>query len=238
MLDALETMDRIPGWLRVPAAAFTYYLIAGSSTTGSPIVEIGVYRGKYLSVLRAASSANTQIVGYDIYPHNQEQAILRDFRNAFGDTENIHLIKADSTTLTPERVLQDCGARPRFISVDGSHEAGPVESDLRLATAVLAPGGIVAADDFLNPFAIGVNEAFYRYQFETSSAEPLVPFAFVTNKLFLTHREAAAQHLERTRFFVRENINAPYMAGVRERLNKGATLERSLLGWPMVVITM
>lgn len=238
MLDALAKMDRIPGWLRAPAAAVSYHLIASHLRGQGPIAEIGVYRGKYLSVLRAAAGDATRIVGYDTYPRDQQEVILRDLREAFGDVDNIHLVKADSTTLTPDRVIRECGGRPAFVSIDGSHEAGPVESDLRLATDVLADGGIVAADDFLNPFAVGVNEAFYRYQLASPPDDPLVPFAFVTNKLFLCQRTAAPDYLESVHSFVSENIDAPYLASTRERMEEGASLERHLLGWPLLVITL
>lgn len=237
MENALSIMDKIPGWLLRPAAAFTYELIKLQLGSVGPIVEIGVYRGKYLSVLRAAVSDTTKIVGYDLYPHNQENVILRTFKNNFGSVDNIILIKADSTKLDASDIIRDCSVRPSFISVDGSHEASPVESDMHLATEALAEHGVVALDDFLNPYTVGVNEGFYRYIFN-SNKETLVPFAFVTNKLFLARQTYVEKYLEYSRSFLLTNIDKPYMARMKKRLEEKAHTETNLLSRKVVTITL
>lgn len=113
---------------------------------------------------------------------------------AFGTLGNVALFQLDSTTLTADRVREDCGGAPVFMSIDGSHEAGPVLSDMRLADAVLDAEGIVAMDDVLNPLALGVNEGVARY---LSGPNPdLVPFAYAANKMFFCRADIHAARLE------------------------------------------
>ena len=43
------------------------------------------------------------------------------------------------------------GRRPRFIHIDGEHSRAALTKDLELATAVLAPAGVIVLDDMLHP---------------------------------------------------------------------------------------
>ena len=43
------------------------------------------------------------------------------------------------------------GRRPRFIHIDGEHSRAALTRDLELATAVLAPEGVIVLDDMLHP---------------------------------------------------------------------------------------
>jgi hypothetical protein len=88
-------------------------------------------------------------------------------------------------------LLQYLGTPARFISVDGSHEKDDVYLDLILCEQALVVGGIIAVDDFLNPLAIGVNEAVHTY---FMVPRRLVPFAYIPNKLLLCHRSQAGDY--------------------------------------------
>ena len=57
---------------------------------------------------------------------------------------------------------------------------------MKLAEQMLAPGGIVAVDDIMNPTCPGVVEAVIRYSIE--SQDSLAPLAIVGNKLFMTQK--------------------------------------------------
>jgi hypothetical protein len=57
-------------------------------------------------------------------------------------------------------------------------------NDLSLAQEILAPGGIVALDDFMRTFWPGVTEGFYRFMAKQNRR--LRPFFYFQNKLFLT----------------------------------------------------
>src|SRR5690606_18367791 len=60
--------------------------------------------------------------------------------------------KADSRTMTAADLLAKTGGRKvRLIHVDGEHSRHALSRDLELATAVLAPDGIIVLDDMLHP---------------------------------------------------------------------------------------
>jgi predicted O-methyltransferase YrrM len=60
--------------------------------------------------------------------------------------------KADSRTMRPEELLAKLGGeRVRLVHIDGEHSRAALTKDLELATAVLAPGGVIVLDDMLHP---------------------------------------------------------------------------------------
>src|SRR5262249_39740941 len=118
----------------------------------------------------------------DTFATITEEVVRGHLRDAVPAAEPI-LIKGRSTEYDADSLLSGVlRAPPRFISVDGSHETHDVLWDLALAEQMLATDGIVALDDFLNPLALGVNEAANRF---FSVPRQLVPFAYIANKLFL-----------------------------------------------------
>src|SRR5207302_2146912 len=72
----------------------------------------------------------------------------------------------------------------KFLSIDAGHTIQHACNDLHLAQEVLAPGGIVALDDYMSVHWPGVTEGFYR--FINSGNRRLKPFLYFQNKLFLT----------------------------------------------------
>jgi Methyltransferase domain len=60
--------------------------------------------------------------------------------------------RVDSRTLAPADLIAKLGnRRVRFLHVDGEHSRAALSKDLELATAVLAPGGVIVLDDMLHP---------------------------------------------------------------------------------------
>ncbi|UWR22520.1 class I SAM-dependent methyltransferase [Sulfitobacter sp. S190] len=231
--EAVALSHQFNGWLNVPASIVTLHLLR--VLPFGPVAEIGVYYGKYLSVLRAAMGRNCRIVGYDIFNENQVPRVEDALGAGFGGLGNIRLVQVDSTTLTPERVLRDCGGAPVFISVDGSHEAEPVLSDMRLAEAVLDPRGIVAMDDVLNPVALGVNEAVGRYL--NGDAPQLVPFAYVANKMFFCRPAQHEAYLGDVARFMTGRGHDPSFQFYVEQTAKGEDLRRSFFGVDVLIVT-
>ena len=158
-----------------------------------------------------------------------------DLAAAFGSLGNIALVQVDSTTLTPARVQSDCGGAPVFMSIDGSHEADPVLSDMRLADAILDPAGIVAMDDVLNPLALGVNEGVAR--FLSQPAPGLVPFAYVANKLFCCRPDHQALYLDKTVAILDARGDDPSFAFYNENLKPDDTLRRRYFGHEVLIVT-
>lgn len=184
-----DVVDPIPGWLVEEAAIRTLELLEYQhlKRIKGSLLEIGVYGGKYFSVLMwSARETGHRIVGLDTFQWKKRGEVEAGLGAlAAGMDPKPVLIERRSTDLQAEQLLAVLGDYARFISVDGSHQMADVFWDLRLAEVMLAPGGIVALDDFLNPQAIGVNEAAHRF---FGTPRNLVPFALITNKLFLCRK--------------------------------------------------
>ena len=101
------------------------------------ILEIGVWRGKYLALLYHASTE--RVVGVDIFQYGNKKTEIRSaFEQAFGSCDRLVLTCADSATLSPSDLAALAGTtQMRWISIDGSHDAEAVCKDLILSEAVL-----------------------------------------------------------------------------------------------------
>ncbi len=76
--------------------------------------------------------------------------------------------KADSRAMAPAELLAKLeGRRPRFVHIDGEHSRAALTKDLELATAVLAPEGVIVLDDMLHPgyptLMVAVHEYLQRH---------------------------------------------------------------------------
>ena len=201
----------IEGWCIDEAAWLTTHLLRVQEASGrvAPAYEIGVYKGKYLSVLANCLRAPAAFtVGFDIYEWVSVSEVTSVLTNAFGSMEGIRLVAGDSTRMNAKTVIDHLdGQRASFISVDGSHEPEPVYSDLVLAEATVQPWGIIAIDDFVNSAAIGVVDGAMR--FLHTSGTQLVPFCYCQNKLFLSSKELAPHYSEAVFQFCEENPHLP-----------------------------
>jgi hypothetical protein len=191
-----ERLPAVTGWLLPGAAYFTAYLLnfQASRAIKGPILEFGVYEGKYLLLLNhLARKQGDPVCGVDIFELCSPDTTLAHATEFFGTTEGLSLHTANSGNLTKQDVLGMLGnVRPRFISVDGSHTGPGVFADLNLAASVLADDGVMVIDDLGNPYAMGVAEGAYRFLLAPRC--DIVPFAYVQNKMFLCHRRNQAAY--------------------------------------------
>jgi Methyltransferase domain len=190
-----EVVEPINGWLHRPAAIHTMDMLECQElfgVTGS-MLEIGVFAGKYFSILvRHACRAQQVVVGIDPFELVDSEGARNNIEPAVvGDGSNVKLYRGYSNEVDAAQLLALLGSYARFISIDGSHEKHDVYYDLGLAEQLVGPGGIVAIDDFLNYVTPGVNEAVFAFY---SIPRRLVPFAFIKNKLFLTFRQWADRY--------------------------------------------
>jgi hypothetical protein len=240
----MQTLPRrnyhnIPGWLLEPAALLSEYLIGRVPViVEAPVVEIGVYMGKYLSVLYEATRSS--VVGYDLFANGplHYHKVHRTFRELYGSTPRLQLHKVDSKLLTAERVRADIRTEyAGTISIDGSHERDEVMGDLQLADTLLAGEGFVAYDDFINPNCLGVNEAFYRLMFGVDGRRlTLAPFAYVCNKLFLARPDQHARYFRLATEFIDGNLDAPWLKKIRDQRRLGIRTTYDLVGYGIVRI--
>jgi hypothetical protein len=190
-----ETVSKIDGWLSRGAAIRSMDILEFQELNAicGPLLEIGVYKGKYFSVLlRSAIRTGDNILGIDTFGLASLDSVQRTFASTrVAHDRQISFWRRPSTSCTAGEIKAALGGRPRFISIDGSHDVPDVFWDMRLAEELLGDGGVVALDDFLSPVTMGVNEAVFAF-----FAQPrrFVPFAFIENKLFLSAREWSAQY--------------------------------------------
>jgi hypothetical protein len=211
-------VKRIPGWLEDYAAIRTMELLDWQNLMGirGPLLEIGVFAGRHFSVmLRAAAPQGDWTYGIDTFqwvPEDQVRANLAPIGGRFD------LIKGMSTEFTAPELLARFVEKPRFISIDGSHDCDDVFWDFTLSEQILSSTGMISADDFLNPLTLGVNEAINRF---FSTPRNLAPFAYTSNKLFLCRPAMADRYKEILEKMVIADQRQPQSAAFRERATHG-----------------
>ena len=159
------------------------------------VAEIGVHHGKLFIAMQLLQGDGEKSVAIDVFG-DQDLNIdgsghgdLEKFVNnvsLWSSMEEVVVHQGDSTKLTPEILRELAGGDIRFFSVDGGHTEEIVFSDMKLADATLAEGGIVIADDVFNEFWPGVATGTLRY---LNDGAKLVPFLIGFNKVFFTHAE-------------------------------------------------
>ncbi|HUL95339.1 MAG TPA: class I SAM-dependent methyltransferase [Usitatibacter sp.] len=198
----------IPGWLNDEAALLTACLVRSQreARLSGPVLEIGVFKGKYLSVLYMLAEPGEAVVGVDLFiGASNTQAVIEEVQanvaKACGGASRLKLLVADSLKTSAAALRELAGNSPlRFISVDGGHTREVVRNDMALAYSLLQPGGIIALDDAFNHTTPGVIEG--TAEFFLRSAPALAPFAHCYNKLFLTTPDHHRRYLDETRRFV------------------------------------
>lgn len=152
--------------------------------------EIGVHHGKLFIGLRLLQRPGEKAVAIDIFGdqelnvdgsgHGDLQKFLSNV-NLWSSMDDVVIHQGDSTKLLPERLRELAGGDVRLFSVDGGHTAEIVFSDMNLAEATLADGGIVIADDVFNQQWPGVAVGTLRY---LEQGAKLAPFLIGFNKVF------------------------------------------------------
>jgi hypothetical protein len=206
-----EKLKLIPGWLEDYAAFRTIDILnwqIENQIHGS-VLEIGVFRGLHFSILaNSAKKTNSLIMGIDDFQWTDVDQVNATLEGLFGANflDLVTLCKSVSSRFDHNEIIARIGT-PRFISIDGSHEADDVYLDLVLAEKVISIDGLISADDFLNPLTIGVNQAINSF---FSQPRTVIPVAYTSNKLFLAHRSRAQDYFQAFEGFF---LNAPSSQG-------------------------
>jgi hypothetical protein len=223
-----SVVERIEGWLDRYAALRTIDLLHVQEARGlrGPVYEVGLYHGKYFAVLlRSAAFTGDRAVGIDSFDYVPREQFDREFvKHAWLDglgrigPVDLRILDGSSRGWSDAHVMAALGAPARFVSIDGSHEHDDVLWDLRVAGSVLSEAGIIAADDYLNPACLGVNEAINRFLIATPD---VVPFAHIANKLFLARPCWAAQYREQLEICVMSDQDEPRSEFYRQQIAAG-----------------
>jgi hypothetical protein len=165
--------ETVPGMSSRFAAAVCAGLLRIQTEMGvsGPVVEIGTYEGRFFIALCHALAPDETALGMDLFDWPNAGVIDRFERNCLTHgvpPERRITWKADSKVLRPEELMAKLGGkRPRFVHIDSEHSRTVLTKDLELATAVLAPEGVMVLDDMLHPgyptLAVAVHEYLQRH---------------------------------------------------------------------------
>jgi hypothetical protein len=148
---------RVPGMSSRFAAAICCGLMRMQTEMGvrGGAAEIGSFEGRFFIALGHALAPGEVALGIDLFDWPNAGVIDRFEANCrvHGVPDNRRITwKADSRTIRPEELLAKLGGtRPRLVHIDGEHSRAALARDLELATAVLAPAGVIVLDDMLHP---------------------------------------------------------------------------------------
>jgi len=147
----------VPGMSSRFAAAICCGLMRIQSELGvtGPATEIGPFEGRFFIALYHALAPGETALGIDLFDWPNPEVIDRFEANCVKHgvpPERRITWKADSRTMPPQELLDKLGGRRvRFFHIDGEHSRAALTRDLELATAVLAPAGVIVLDDMLHP---------------------------------------------------------------------------------------
>src|SRR5688572_19076556 len=179
----LGAFDRIEGWFSPDAALMLMAyneVITAHEVTGD-VLEIGVHHGLSAIALSAMRNDGARLVAIDLFEQLQDKNnrphFVRNMTAFFGDLGFVRSIAAPSSTLGPA----DVGDGYAFCHVDGGHTATETYKDLDLCSRILAPGGLLALDDYFNPAFPGVCEGAVKFWLDHDGA--VTPVAAGFNKV-------------------------------------------------------
>ena len=232
MESHLERLSSIEGWLTNEAIDFTSRLfhLQRALNQARGILELGVFKGKYLALLAAFCVADAPVVGVDgflarlgepLEPKwraTAEQTIRDNVALIIGTERPVTLIGGFTRDVDISKIVECCPDGYSFISVDAGHEVDDLVVDLGIAAAVAASDAIIALDDVFNPLVPGVAEGVSRY-FSDNPSCSFRPFAICGNKVFLSGARMHATYIAYAKWLLRVATDASY-------IHKSAAIEK------------
>ncbi|MBS0242648.1 MAG: class I SAM-dependent methyltransferase [Proteobacteria bacterium] len=148
--------DRVVGMSSRFAAAVCGRLLKLQSSLGveGHFAEIGAFEGRFLIAMAHALEPGERAVGMDIFEWPNAEVKDRFEANCSRhglSRDRVVTWKVDSGSATAAEVTAKAGGPIRMFHVDGEHSRAALTKDLELATASIAPGGLIVLDDMLHP---------------------------------------------------------------------------------------
>jgi len=195
--------SRVEGWLgdRMWQIINVIGTILDTNGVHGNIAEFGVHHGLFLFLLNILRNENEVCFAIDVF---DEQSLNVDCSGRgslsvflshvetlmASERYSFRVVQRDTMSFSTAEVVDLFGKNGvKFFSVDAGHTIQNACNDLALVQEVLAPGGIVALDDYMSVHWPGVTEGFYRFM--SFQNRRLKPFLYFQNKLFLT---TASEH--------------------------------------------
>jgi predicted O-methyltransferase YrrM len=193
-----DAFHRISGWFVFDAALmFMAYnqLIAAGGISGDTL-EIGVYYGLSAIAVATLRGPQRRMYAVDLFEElgpNEAYGAGKSYREKF--EEHMRGFFPSLDFLTPITAasgrLKSSNFTPTFsfCHVDGGHSPEETFADLKFASDILMPGGLLALDDYFNPQHPGVCEGALNFRREHDGV--LRPVAIGYNKVLFQKMPAA-----------------------------------------------
>jgi methyltransferase family protein len=224
----------VNGWLEPEVLDITHTLdsVQHDHDVSGAVAEIGVHSGRLFIGLHLLHRGNQRSLAIDLFSQQHlnlddpygggERAKFLANVGRWASTDGLIIHEGDSTKVDAATVLKLTESPVRLFSIDGGHIEHIVLSDMNLAEATLADGGIVIADDVFNYMWPGVAVGTLSY---LQNSGTLAPFAIGFNKVFFTqpdyvklYRDALESKYNRTmRISVHQSVYAGHDVSVLYR---------------------
>jgi hypothetical protein len=211
---ATEDVETVKGWLQAGPRAVIWSLLDAQALAGvrGNVMEIGVFQGRTFGLLASSLVDGDRAVAIDPFGSDERRDAFIANMKRLGLAERTDLRCVTSVVFasTPER--DELAGTIRFLSLDGAHDQEAVAIDLSISETLLGGSGIVAFDDFFNPWYPEVTAALFEH---LAAGSALVPFAIAVNfgppsrganKLFLSRAGAADRYRECLRWALPRNL--------------------------------
>lgn len=191
-----EIAPQIDGWF-YPLDMMLFGVIEAfhrSIFAAGNMAEIGVWKGKSLTLLSLLKRPTEQLYAMDLFCDDlleQSQASLTKFVPD-AQRQNISFVKGNTADYSTAQLRQLFTRKLRLLHIDAGHEYHEVLHTLSLTAPFLEDHGIIVMDDYLDREFPGVHSATLDYCYETSKGR-WVPFLVGGNKIYLANPVYATQ---------------------------------------------
>lgn len=183
----IKAIEHIPGWTADQALVVTSFVVSLLPTPKPKFLELGVYKGRFLSYVSAILPPDSMVVGVDaMYEKNLvflqesdaisvQNEIVSHVQQVSGKSPKIIIGLSDDFFNSNVDIFD-------LIHIDASHESDKVMCDVSNSSRSLSEVGILILDDLFNGALPGVTEGF----FAANQAEKLEisAFAYAGNKTY------------------------------------------------------
>ena len=205
----------VQGWLQGGPRAVIWALLDSQMLDGvaGDVMEIGVYHGRTFALLAASRRLDERAVAVDPFGSEQRRsAFLANMERLGVDDGRMDLWNMSSEEFSKVPGCAALDNRIRFLSLDGAHNHEAVTVDLKITEAALNADGVLAFDDFFNPWYPEVTAALFDY---LNGPTALIPFAVAVNygppsrganKIFLCRKPVVDRYRGALRGALRGNL--------------------------------
>jgi len=206
LLAYLDAFNRIEGWFQYDAGLMfmAYNQILARHKLCGDVLEIGVHHGLSTIAVASLRGPGGRLYAVDLF---EDLQALNVSRSGAGDRttfqQNMSAFYEDASFVrilarpSGDLAAGDFGGGLSFCHIDGGHSRQETFADIRLCHEALAPGGLLALDDYFNAEYPGVSEGAIEFMLKHPGVlEPLAigfskvlfqkqPVPFDTNQEFL-----------------------------------------------------